>query len=326
MTVMAGTLRAFRFADARVWSSEPLPDLVPEPHEAPSAGATPDAVDVVLSWGALPPLGPIDWYHRWIDSFDFTDWLRFGQTGAGYLLEFPDLVRFLISPDARSVQVEPSPATPAVTVRHLMLNQVLPLVLSQRGRFVMHAAAVAVGDAVIALVGPTGSGKSTLVAACARLGATVVADDSLVLHRRGHQWMAVPSYPAVRLWKDSLDRLAWPDDGDGDVAHYADKRRLTPRTGVWRFETRVLPLTHVWILGEPAQPPRPVALDLFSQVFRLDIRDRAESARLFHLVADLAASVPVCALDSGVAARDVSAAARRLTTAGPLAGRGPIEA
>jgi hypothetical protein len=326
MTVMAGTRRAFRFADIRVWSSEPLPDLVPDAGADRAAGSAPDADDVVIAWGALPPLGSIDWYHRWIDAFDATDWLRFGQTAAGYLLDFPDLVRFLISPDARSVHVEPAAGTPDVTVRHLMLNQVLPLVLSQRGRFVMHAAAVAVGDEVLALVGPTGSGKSTLVAACGRLGATVVADDSLVLHRRGSQWLAVPSYPAVRLWKDSLDRLAWPDDGDGDVAHYVDKRRLTPKSGVWRFETRLLPLTRVWMLGKSAEPPRPVALELFSQVFRLDIRDRAESARLFHLVADLAASVPVCALDSGVAARDVASAARWLITLPALATRGPIEA
>jgi hypothetical protein len=321
MTVAADARRAFRFADLRVWSRESLPDLVPD---ALATGG-PDADDLVITWGRLPVLPPVEWYHRWGHEGE-PDWLRFGQAGAGYLLDFPGLVRFLITDEARALQVEPGPAVPGVTVRHLMLNQVLPLVLSQRGRLVLHASAIAVGDEVMGLVGPTGSGKSTLAAACGRLGAAVVADDSLVLHRRGEGWVAVPSYPSVRLWPDALQRLAWPDEGEGDVAHYHDKRRLTPRDGVWRFETRVLPLTRLWMLDAPVQPPRPVALELFSQVFRLDVRDHAESARLFHLIADLAASVSVAALDDGVDTRDAPATARRLLTAGPLAGGPPFRA
>ncbi|MCR4374125.1 MAG: hypothetical protein NUW22_04690 [Acidobacteria bacterium] len=315
MTVTAGVPRAFRFADLRVWSREPLPDLVPDA----LAPCGPDADDLAITWGRMPALPPVEWYHRWGNEGE-PDWLRFGQAGEDYLLDFPGLVRFLIADKTRALRVEPGPAVPDVTVRHLLLNQVLPLVLSQRGRLVLHAAAIAVGDEVMGLVGPTGSGKSTLVAACGRLGAAVVADDSLVLHRQGQGWVAVPSYPAVRLWPDALDRLAWPDAGDGDVAHYHDKRRLTPKDGVWRFETRVLPLTRLWMLDGPKQPPHPVALELFSQVFRLDVRDHAESARLFHLIADLAASVSVAALDAGVDTRNAADAARRLVAAGPLAG------
>lgn len=315
MTVTAGAPRAFRFADLRVWSREPLPDLVPD---VPALGG-PDADDLVITFGPLPALPPVEWYHRW-GSAGGPDWLRFGQAGAGYLLDFPGLARFLITDNARALHVESGRGIPDGTVRHLMMNQVLPLVLAQRGRLVLHAAAMAVGDEVMGLVGPTGSGKSTLVAACGRLGAAVVADDSLVLHRRGEVWVAVPSYPAVRLWPDALDRLAWPDEGDGDVAHYHDKRRLTPKAGVWRFEARVLPLTRLWMLAAPKQPPRPVALELFSQVFRLDVRNQAESARLFHLVADIAEVVSIAALDAGVATRDAAAAARRLLTAGPVAG------
>lgn len=315
MIVTARTLRAFRFADLRVWSWEPLPDLVPDA----SASGGPGADDLVITWGPLQALPPVEWYHRWGDEGE-PDWLRFGYAGADYLLDFPGLVRFLITDEARALQVEPAPGIPVETVRHLMLNQVLSLLLSRRGRFVLHASAVAVGGEVMGLVGSTGSGKSTLAAACGRLGAAVVADDSLVLQRRGEAWEAIPSYPAVRLWPDALNRLAWPDAGDGDVAHYHDKRRLTPKEGVWRFETRVLPLTRLWMLDAPKQPPRPVALELLSQVFRLDVRNHAESARLFHLVADLASSVSVAALDAGVDTRDVSAAARRILTARPLAG------
>jgi hypothetical protein len=318
MTTRSDVWRAYHFADIRVWSQEPLQDLVPDDVVDRTGFETPQSDDLVVTFGQLPDGPPVDWFHRWGDDGE-ADWLRFGQQGDAYLLDFPGLVRFLITDQARQLLVEPGHEVPEMTVRHLMLNQVLPLVLSQRGRFVLHAAAIAVGDEVIGLVGPTGSGKSTLVAACGRLGAAVVADDSLVLHRRGEGWVAVPSYPAVRLWPDALDRLQWPDKGDGQVAHYVDKRRLTPKSGVWHFETRVLPVRRIWTLDGAQFPPRPVALELFSQVFRLDVRDQRESARLFHAVADLASAVDVRALDAGVATRDVQAVAARLCASGTVA-------
>lgn len=301
-------LKPFRFADLRLWSSEAIPEL--RGHDDGTATMQADD-DVVVSWepDPLATSGVVDWFHRWGET---EDWLRFGQVEQTYLLEFPTLVRFSFNVPERRLCISPIGDTPALTVRHLLLNQVLPLVLSRLGRFVLHASAIVVDDAVIGLVGPTGTGKSTLVAACGRLGAPVVADDSLVLRQTDTGWLVVPSYPALRLWPDAIELLSWPSGGDEPVAHYADKRRLTPVEGVWTFEQRILPLRALWTLGGESVPPRPVALELFSQVFRLDVRDAAESARLFHRVADLAGTVPVAALDAGVETRDVQATARKL--------------
>jgi HPr kinase/phosphorylase len=49
----------------------------------------------------------------------------------------------------------------------------------------LHATAVAFDDAAILLIGPSGSGKSTLALHLIGLGARLVADDLVALHRAG---------------------------------------------------------------------------------------------------------------------------------------------
>ena len=51
------------------------------------------------------------------------------------------------------VTIHPFPDSPPETIRHLLLNQVLPLVLSRRGRTVLHASAVSYAGRVAAFIG-----------------------------------------------------------------------------------------------------------------------------------------------------------------------------
>jgi hypothetical protein len=273
----------YTFADVHLVSDVPLPDLQP---------ASGNHAPLHVNWADhLPPVAP-EWYHRWGDEQE--EWARFGATAEGWVVVFPALAEFRIPLAADAVIVCPGPDVPAHTVVHLLLNQVLPLVLSRSGRLVLHAGAVAIDGRIVAFVGPTGSGKSTLVAACARAGAEVVCDDSLVVYRQGAQWVGVPSYPALRLWQSSLDRVGWAGEGQ-PAAHYTNKRRVGTATGQWRFADGARAFSRV-ILLEHDTPVRPVAVELFSQVFRLDIRDQEEAVRLFHLVGDLAVDLQITRL------------------------------
>ncbi len=276
---------AYTFADLHVLSSLPLPELVPERSPAQSPA------DIIhVEWTTIASPAVAEWYHQWGDD---EVWARFGESADGFVVEFPETGAFVIARDARVVEVRLQPEAPMVTARHLLLNQVLPLVLSRLRPLVLHAGAVAVDGAVVAFVGPTGAGKSTLVAACARLGAEVMADDSLVLYPEAGGWRAIPSYPAVRLWESAMDHVGWDVADAETVAHYSEKRRVVPQTGGWQFAEGPRPLTRILLLASDDQPRRPAAVELFSQVFRLDVRDRVDAVRLFHQVADLAAGVSV---------------------------------
>lgn len=74
----------------------------------------------------------------------------------------------------------PADADPAL-VAELLVANALPAVLWQQGCFVLHASAVILpGDAgTIALVGASGSGKSSVAAALLDCGAMLVGDDCL---------------------------------------------------------------------------------------------------------------------------------------------------
>jgi energy-coupling factor transporter ATP-binding protein EcfA2 len=312
------TSRVYRFADLPVHSPRALPELLE------GDAGTADA-PVRLTWGTARVEPVAEWFHQWGDD---PVWARFGATGSGYVVEFPGLAVFTLNGAATALEIAVAPGVPDFTARHLLLNQVLPLVLSHRGRMVLHAGAVVIDGRVTAFVGTTGSGKSTLVAACAAAGADVMTDDSLVVQPDSSTptgWRAVPAYPSVRLWPDALPHLGLTA-GPGAAAHYTEKHRFGPDTSPWTFATTPHPLARILLLDTPDEARRPAALDVFAQVFRLDIRDSSDAVRLFHAVADLARDVPVVRVDDAVGVRDPRALAQQLVAGGPVAARAGIRA
>jgi pimeloyl-ACP methyl ester carboxylesterase len=198
----------------------------------------------------------------------------------------------------------------ASTLRHLLLDQVLPLALSRSGRLVLHASAVHIPRlGSVAFVGPTGCGKSTLAAALGLRGCHVVTDDCLVVDhseksRETPGSMAVPGYPGLRLWRDSARGLGLERDAAANVAHYTAKRRLV--TAAVKFRTSPSPICALFVLGRrrrPAEPARTRALgsrdrfmSLAPYTYVMDIEDRRQLSQMFRSLATLAADVPIVRL------------------------------
>lgn len=91
-----------------------------------------------------------------------------------------------------------------------MLGSVFGAVLQQRGIATFHASAVATSAGAVLFLGSSGTGKSTALAAMAKRGYAMLADDvtAVVLDHAGRP-TALPAFPTMRLWKDSLDALQW---------------------------------------------------------------------------------------------------------------------
>lgn len=149
---------------------------------------------------------PVAWYTR-ADLPDGTPYLSLGKSAEGYWLDFHGYACFHIPPDRRTITVYPQPGANARTIEHLFLDQVMPRLLSSAGKLVLHGAVVAGSDAVIALVGESGRGKSTLAASFWQAGYAVLSDDCVVLHETGAGYRVTPSYPGVRLWPDAAVSL-----------------------------------------------------------------------------------------------------------------------
>lgn len=283
-------MHAYQFSDLVLASTEPLPEL-----PIASSGAP----EVRVDWAPIDRLTVRPSFAAWLTPSG-SEWLRFADDAGAFLLTFSDIAQFRVSRDAARVTVCSLPGTPAGTLRHLLLNQVMPLVLSRRGRLVLHGSAISWRGGVAAFIGRSGAGKSTLAAACAAAGASIVTDDCLVLRRDGARWMAVPCDAGVRLWPSALALLGWPPASGAGLAHYTNKRRMDAGHPGLPCERDVLPLIRVYKMQRP-DDPRPTGvlrgqeamMSLASELFRLDVRDAAESRRQFDAISALASAIPM---------------------------------
>ena len=130
----------------------------------------------------------------------------------GIYLHYENIGSFLVR-NGRDVCVHPAPGVDERIIRLLLLGPVLGYLLHQRGRLVLHASAVAVGDGAVAFVGDAGSGKSTIAAAFHAAGCPVVADDVVAVDLDGDSPSVFPGFPRVKLWPESV--VALREDAEG---------------------------------------------------------------------------------------------------------------
>jgi hypothetical protein len=106
-------------------------------------------------------------------------------------------------------------ASPALS---WLVQLLLMHLLASADRFVLHAAGVGHGDEAWVVLGPTGAGKSTLVAAAAEAGWVALSDDQVVLR---------PGAAGIEVM-GLQQRLAIPSDLGGSLA---SQGRLRGRDG-----------------------------------------------------------------------------------------------
>ena len=240
-----------------------------------------------------PPREPA--FHEWTFP-DGTLWAQFFRQGAGYLLRFPELADFEVSPDGCIVQGCPAPGVLSPTVEHLYLNQVMPLALSRQGKLVLHGSAVDIGGEGVAFLGESGRGKSTLAASFATGGTRFLTDDGLLLEWVNDRCMILPSHPSIRLWEDSQDALVGASVEMATPVSFTSKSRFLAGPGI-AFCDEARPLRRVFFLGDGdvATPtierlrPAEALIELVKHSFLLDIEARDMLARHFDDLSRLAA-------------------------------------
>lgn len=284
----------YRMCGTTLASNVPLPEL-PRSERGPAE----------TTFRLLPAReferSPVPWFHHWrLD--DGRSWLAVARTRSGYLLRFAELADFLVLEGGREIRCSPAPGTPPETIRHLLLDQVVPLVLSHREKLVLHASGVASPRGAVAFLGQSGWGKSTLAATFCRAGLALLADDCLLLERRGGLLLASPSYPGLRLWPAADSPLFEVDAAHARVAHDSEKRRLGPEADGLVFCAEPRPLRRIYLLAPPEATcgttavgisplsPQEGLLALVKYAYRLDIGDRRRLGTEFERLGEVAAS------------------------------------
>ncbi|MGE3277965.1 MAG: hypothetical protein AB7O67_22850 [Vicinamibacterales bacterium] len=287
-----GPRHAYRISGLTISSDLPLSPL------PAASGRRADWHLALAAWTPAPETAA--WFRRWYDP-DRRLWLRFGRLADGYRLRFAHSASFDVHPGRRLVICRREPGTPRRTVRHLFLNQVLPLVAATPERLVLHASAVSGSGGVVAFVGAGGRGKSTLAAALVARGHDLFCDDALMLEMRRGRFAARPAFPELRLWPDAARALQRGNAAGRRAAHYTTKRRVTGLMHSSPGRARVLGRIYLLDRSRRARRdisfarlrPRDAALQLVRSAFVLDTTDRHLMRGTFEQIAALVTSVPV---------------------------------
>jgi hypothetical protein len=283
----------YRFFDGVVACEFPLPGL-------PEVGSAQADIQVRLGSGA-PDEAPYEWFHSWRqedDNLVLACARCIGESGARqYLLRFPELADFEIIGD--SIICFPGAGCRQDSLRHLLLDQVIPRVWASMGHLIVHASSVRFTDGrVVAFVGESGWGKSTLAAALVARGHLLISDDSVCLRVFEGGVQLVPSYTGLRLNDDSIGKLGMANHDWVAVSHYSDKRRFE---SVGSESLGPHHLNTLYVMEEPGPgqsisigtlPGADLLTRLIKRSFLLDIRDGDSAIRQMGEAGDVLRAVP----------------------------------
>jgi hypothetical protein len=166
--------------------------------QLPGCAATGEAPDVTIRYGTVPETLPGAAMIRVCAQ------ARPGQ----FLLTLDNVAKYMVE-DGTCITIEPAPGVTDDEVRLFLMSTVWSALLLQRGLLPLHGSAIRVKDGAIIFAGPTGHGKSTLVAALRERGFPVIADELCALAvKENSPPLLLPGFPQVLLWADSLRKLA----------------------------------------------------------------------------------------------------------------------
>ncbi len=282
----------------------PLPELADIDHAA--YVVTVRKAGIAADW-----IDSLSWAHHWRDK-DEQICISMAVIDEEYILRFPDLVDFSIAPARGSIEYYADTLIPVETIRHLLLDQVIPRLLGQQGRLVLHASAVALEGEhrVIAFIGDSGWGKSTLASSFLTRGATLLTDDCLLLERCSDKMICIPNYDGVRLFSDSAQHIFDDSLKRTRVAHYSEKKRLMIQCSHSTSRPERMELAGVVLLNDPNQSPEPARItmqaiqgagdliQMISQLFVIDASPPAIYSGFFRKLGEvLSLGVPIYRLD-----------------------------
>jgi hypothetical protein len=253
-------------------------------------------------------IGPVatapEWKHHWrLD--DEEAGLSLAMLGSDYLLRFPGVCDFLLQFEASKILIQTETSVDVATIEHLLVDQALPRFLAHRGALLMHASAVEIAGRTALFIGQSGHGKSTLAGLLQADGQHILSDDCICIELRDAGVTAMPTYPSLRLFADSLAEVMPNAAATSAVAEYSDKRRLPmPAKGT---DLKSRPVTALYLLGDPATAPtetvitavRPAeaCLALIRDSFQLDVTDRSRMVSQLERCSEVARRLPAFHLD-----------------------------
>jgi len=232
-----------------------------------------------------------------------------------YHLRYSDGTQFAVSGDGRHVWGAVVPPLTHEDLATYFLGPVLGFVLRWRRVTALHASAVEIAGSAVVFCGDAGFGKSTTAAAMALRGNCVVSEDIVPLEASNPGFYAIPGYPRVCLWPDSVEKLMGTATALPALTPVWEKRYL-PLDGVKAsFASEKLAIAVLYLLAPRAADgprieevsPREALLELVQNTYMNWLLEREQRAVEFDVLGRLVAEVPIRRLIPNVDAKQIDA-------------------
>lgn len=217
-----------------------------------------------------------------------------------FLLRFKPVANYFVS-NGNKITVQRSGKATDTEISAFLTGTCFGALLHQRMLLPLHASTVIFRNKCLLLAGISGSGKTTLATAILKTGGTLVADDISVIDFSGITPNVRPSFPAVKIWADSLKHLGIPAEGLVSVRSEQQKYYLP----VPLFSGESTGIDHIIIMNTYNRPAFEFKSILGVDKFRLlkkhtylfhGIPKTGLEINHFQLVNRLAAETPVSQL------------------------------
>jgi hypothetical protein len=227
---------------------------------------------------------------------------QFGQE-EGFELAYSDGTRFVVDSAAQRVWGSCQPPVTPEELEVYFLGPVMGFLFRRRHITCLHSSSVELRGHAICLCGDTGLGKSTTAAALALRGYPIVAEDIVALEEAGERFLAVPGYPRVCLWPESVQMLLGSEDALPLIAEGWEKRYLPLDGQRAKLAAGKLPLGLVYLFADRVEEadaprieeltPRDALLLLVKNTYMNWLLDREQRAAEFETLGRLVQQVPV---------------------------------
>jgi hypothetical protein len=227
--------------------------------------------------------------------------VRFQTNHHQTLLWVDDVARYLVT-DGAEISIERMPGAHDDELRLFLLGAALGALLHQRGMLALHGGVIEADGGAAAVVGPSGVGKSTLLASLTKRGHRVLADDIVAVRIAGEAATVVPGPVQLKLWADAAQKLGQSPQQLQRVRRGIEKYRLPLEE---MYCPDALPLRRIYALctspsGEPTLAPLTgiqKVMALVYNTFRLGMLPDSARASHFERCSALARQSRVCRVE-----------------------------
>ncbi|MCU4974883.1 hypothetical protein OB955_19370 [Halobacteria archaeon AArc-m2/3/4] len=198
--------------------------------------------------------------------------------------------------EGAEIWIDPLSEDATVEFRRHIQNEVLGILIHQRGLLTLHASAVSVAGRAAVFLGPPQAGKSTTAAAFHTQGYPLLEDDVVGIHFENDTPTVVPGVPQFRLLSDAVDAL------DVEATSLPVPTAETGSTKCYRRVEAVpdpVPLAGCYLLRDAetlsldSLPPRKRLFELISKTYTAGLLSDTEATSAhFQQCAEVAETTP----------------------------------